>query len=732
MKIFPQNLPSSLDLNVIIEEIKEYCQSPGARQKLDALRPSADKGEILTELHETNEVLSLLISGDGFPSTEFESIQPSLDALRIKGNALEEKQFGNIRSACKSYENLFRYISNRKERLAYLYLLVAELPPDPEITEKIDQVLDERDIVRSNASPELSRIRTQLVKSRAAANRIFARALKKYRDKGYLADFDESVSENRRVLAIQSSYKNNVNGIFHGSSSKHSIVFIEPGETIEVNNEIALLIDSELQEIRRILRALTAEMRPKADHLRVLEQNLIKLDFNKAKALFGHSQECCLPEIVDKRELILKEAYNPVLKFFNSKKQKATIPLDITLDADQKIIVISGPNAGGKSIALKTIGLLQIMLQSGILIPVDPVSKLGLFDSLHGDIGDHQSIENELSTYSSKLEKMKHFLRYGNEATLLIIDEFGSGSDPELGSSMAQVFLMELHKRGVYGIFTTHYNAIKALAAETKGISNGAMLFNRKTFQPEYKLEVGNPGSSYTFEVAERIGLPKELIEEARNRTASKTLDIDNLLIQIQDEKLQIEKARERLRKELQKLRQLQGDQKVTIRKLEEKLEKQSRLNEENDRIMYWGQRFQKLVEGWMNQESKKDKKEIVSRFIGILNQRSGEVEKEETQNFSKAKQKRNAQLDKLKNEDVEIGDLVQVLDSGLKGTIAEVRKDKYTIVLGGNIRSVLARDQFIKAKAKLEPQPQRKKRKKSFSKGKQAPKKTNPGNKPS
>jgi DNA mismatch repair protein MutS2 len=576
---------------------------------------------------------------------------------------------------------------------------------------------DERAQVKSSSSSELSKIRAKLQKSRMAANRIFDRALKKYRDKGLIADFNESVSENRRVLAIQSSFKGQVNGILHGSSAKHSITYIEPGETVEINNEITFLQDEEKQEILGILRELSDLIRPEYTTLGDYEKKLTKLDFLKAKALFAHAEGCCLPQINNQSRIYLKEAYNPALKIVNRVKGKTTIPLILELNEASRILVISGPNAGGKSIALKTLGLLQLMLQSGFLVPVHPDSSFQLFQRLMGDIGDSQSIENELSTYSSKLEKMKYFLHKSDDQTLLLIDEFGSGSDPDLGSALAQVFLERLNSFKTFGILTTHYNAIKAIAASTEGILNGAMLFDRKTFNPEYKLEVGNPGSSYTFEVAEKSGIPSHLIKEARQRVGKSTLNVDRLLVQIQDEKLQLEKKRDRLNEELVSVKRLEAEKASTIEKLEEKLSKQSKLNEENDRIMYWGQRFQKLVDSWMDQQSQKDKKAVVARFVGMLNQRSGETEKEEKKELTKAGKRRKRVLEKLIEQPLQVGDKVKVLESKMEGTIQEIKGDRYKIVVGDAFSVNLSRDKIIPATAKLEAVPKARQRNKSFQK---------------
>ncbi len=678
------------------------------------LRPESSFGRVSHQLKTVDEILALYLAGENFPSTAFETIEKHARQLRTPGIVLEESAFAEIRSTCLAYQHLFSFCENRKPRLPVLFSDIENLPPEPEILDEINKILDERGEVRSHASPELARIRRELEQKRIQAARTFERALKKYRDKGWLADFDETIFEHRRVLAVQAGFKNQVSGIFHGSSSKGNVLYIEPGEAVESNNLLAQLKDEEKQEIRRILKTLGDKLRPHVPHLIYIEENLVHLDFVRAKALFAKSENCCLPQISDsQKEIILKEAYNPVLSILNKEKGKGTIPLDLQLDGNQRILVISGPNAGGKSIALKTLGLLTLMLQSGILVPVHPASRFFLFGKLFADIGDSQSIENELSTYSSKLQKMRHFLAEADENTLLLIDEFGSGSDPELGSALAQVFLEKLNSFKVFGIFTTHYNAIKALAANLPGVRNSAMLFNKRDLTPEYRLEIGNPGSSYTFEVAGQSGIPPHLIKEARGKTSENTLKVDKLLVELQDDKLQLEKKHSRLNSEISKLKKLQNEQQTTIKKLEEKLSKQSRQNEQNDRMIFWGQKFQKLVEGWREQSGKKDKKQVVGRFIAMLNQRGTETEKEEKKAFSKKQSQRDRKINELKKEDVKIGDSVKVLSNNLKGTVSQIKNDNYTIILGNNIATTLSREKFIPAKADVPEKPQRKKGKK-------------------
>ena len=705
MDLYPEDLLQALDFDLIRTTISKGCSSDEGKKLALALVPSSITSEVEPELRCTDELLAWLSSDYNLPSTQFEPVLDHARKLRTAGILLEEVQFSHIRSSLRSYQQLTDFFTKHRERFPETQLKLLAVPPLPEVIKAVDQVIDERAMVLSSASKDLGRIRDRLARSRASAARIFNRALKKYREKNLLADFDESISEDRRVLAIQSAYKSRISGIFHSSSNKGNVVFIEPSETVEINNEVAQLIDEERLEIRRILRSLAREIAPHSDGMIAIHHQLAWMDLLKAKAVFAHREECQIPVLnQEKPRIRLKEAYNPALKILNREKGKVTLPMDLELHSDQRLLVISGPNAGGKTIAMKTLGLLALMLQSGIPIPVHAESEMPFFRKILADIGDSQSIQNELSSYSSKLMKMKHFLQVADSHSLLLIDEFGSGSDPELGSALAQVFLERFTEYGVYGIFTTHYNAIKALAAELDGVINGAMLFDRERLTPEYKLEVGNPGSSYTYEVAGQSGIPAHLIEEARKKTSAKTLEVDELLVKLQEDKLRLEKQQKELSDELIKLRQLERDRKKAIQKLESKLDKQSRLNEENDRLLYWGQRFQKLVDSWVNQQGKKDKKQVVGRFIGMLNQRASEEKKETKRNEKKQQQKENRRLARQLKAEVAVGDQVKILETGLKGTITEVRKDRYLITIGNNISSQLSREQFVPVSPKTRP----------------------------
>jgi DNA mismatch repair protein MutS2 len=555
--------------------------------------------------------------------------------------------------------------------------------------------------VRSNASPELAKIRGNLGKKRTAADRIFYRSLKRYSELGVLGDFRESVHENKRVLAINAAYKGRVNGIFHGSSAKSSLYFVEPAEMIEINNEIALLEEEEKREIKRILVSLTAYVAQFRTPIQERAQLMVRLDFLHAKGRFAFDQQCHMPQLLPYPHLELEQAFNPVLRHYNKLKGRDVVPLSMQLNKEQRMLVISGPNAGGKSLTLKTAGLLAVMLQSGLLIPAHPRSKMGIFQNLFGDIGDSQSIENELSTYSSKLEKMKIFLQWADADTLLLIDEFGSGSDPDLGGAIAQVFLQKLNSYSAFGVLTTHYNGIKALAAQLSGVENGSMRFNKHTFEPEYVLQMGLPGSSYTFEVALRSGIPEPLIAAAQQRMEKRTLQLDNLLVAIQDEKNTLHAERTQLKTRMEEMEQLAKDHERHIKKLEEKVAKQTDLNETHSDQLKWGKRFGALIASYLKDPTPKTRKEVTTRFLRMLTEGAAEQTKAAATQTKKVNKKREAQLERLLSEPIKVGDAVKLLHSKQPGTVVEIRGDKY-VVSFGIMKSSVTRDKIILADRKF------------------------------
>ncbi|MCC5918379.1 MAG: hypothetical protein JJU02_13750 [Cryomorphaceae bacterium] len=715
--IYPSLFQQELEFSAVQEQLRPYCATEEAKALIGELRPEADWPTLSIELKRTDELLQLLERGETAPSVATGSMKKILHLLEIQNVVLDEKQIQQVRGLAETYENAFRYFFQRREICPRIYGEFAAHQPEPLIVKEIDQIIDERAEVRSNASKTLATIRRELATQRKQADRLFYKVARSLEAENMLADFRETVKENRRVLAILPTYKNRIKGIFHGSSAKQSVMFVEPAATIEINNSIAQLIDDERREIRKILQVLCRFLQGYLTPLRQFDTQLIAMDLLRAKAQWAVDSEALIPNIdPNNQHITCKDGYHPILRAHNRKLGKSTVPLNLELSPEKRLVVISGPNAGGKSIALKTIGLLSYMLQCGIPIPVHPESSWCVFLRIMGDIGDHQSIENELSTYSSRLKKMTRFLAEANEKTLLLIDEFGSGSDPDLGSSLAAVCLRKLHDAHCTGIVTTHFNNIKALAAELPGTVNAAMAFHRSTFRPLYTLNLGSPGSSYTFEVAESVGISPELIVLAKRGVNESVASINHLLVELQDEKQALQSATENLQSRVQQMQDNQRKQNVTIKKLEEKVEKQRRINQDMSDVLIWGKRFKQLSDAWIKNPTPENKRSIGGRFWKMMKERSSKSEAMEEEKDSAEKSKENKRLQRLLKMPIEVGDKVKIFESNLEGVVEEIKKDKYKVKMG-LMSSTVQRSQIIPVVKRKKPNSQDGNSKKSESK---------------
>ena len=699
MNTYPEDLFESIEFDLVKKAVSKRAVTERARARISELKPSSDYAVATRDLQEVHELLGLYLSDLGVPALASDDIKPFLLRLKIQGASLEGEDFLIIKNLIESFNRVYTFFKQHATRTPSMQDKLAHLQKNKSVPDEIDRVLDRRGVVKTSASSDLGKIRGALVKKRTAADRIFYRAVKKYQASGMLADIQETVHDNKRVLAIEGAYKGQVNGVFHGSSAKSSIFFVEPSETQEINNEISVLEEEEKREVTRVLRLLTTFVAAYRDDLRDYSTALYQIDFVNAKALYALDEEACLPRLVDKPSIHLIKAINPVLRSFNGPKGKPVVPLDLLLDSESRILVISGPNAGGKSITLKTVGLLQLMLQSGMLVTVHPDSTMGWFNGLMADIGDSQSIENELSTYSSKLTKMNHFLNAAYGKTLVLIDEFGSGSDPDLGSSMAQVFLKELNNSKTFGVMTTHYNSIKALASELPRVENGSMQFNSTDLSPEYILNQGVPGSSYTYEVAQKVGVSTELISQARSLLNESTVAVDRLLVGIQKEKNDLSKKRELLSARLEELEQMKAKQDHKIQLLEDKVRRQSAMNEQQNAMITWGKKFQNLVTEYGAQGSKKGKEEVVGRFKVYAGERASQTAEDSQKKKSKYQKQKEKAIKKLTSTPAKVGDRVKLIGSRQPGLLVEIKKDQYLLSIGA-LSTWVTRDKFIPAQS--------------------------------
>ncbi|MBA2761244.1 MAG: DNA mismatch repair protein MutS, partial [Segetibacter sp.] len=531
MKLFPESAAVQLEFDKIKALLVEHSKSEYAKSKAADLRIHTKKEFIDTELQQTHEFKSITLNNQYFPNDHILNLQKDLKLLSIPGATLNSEQFVQIRKLAVGIQSIFRWFDNER-RVAYpaITKVIENTYYEKVILELLDAVLDEFGNVKDNATEGLQKIRIGLFKKRNELRRVFERVVARLNKAGYAADIDESFSNGRRVVAVFSEFKRQIKGILHGESDTRKTAYIEPEETIELNNDIFSLGNEESKEVQRILRKLTADLLIYAELLKTYYDVVGEYDFIRAKAKLAIDMNGELPAVVDKAHIELVKAYHPLLYLYNLKSGKPTIPVDLTLNDKNRILVISGPNAGGKTVTMKTVGLLQIMVQSGLLLPVHPDSQMGIFKQLMIHIGDTQSLEFELSTYSSHLKNMKHFMDVANGKTLFFIDELGSGSDPNLGGAFAEVIMEELAHKHSSGIVTTHYLNLKVMANKVPGIINGAMAFDEQSLLPLYKLIIGKPGSSYTFAIAERIGLAKHLINKARNLVDEDHFSLDKLL----------------------------------------------------------------------------------------------------------------------------------------------------------------------------------------------------------
>ncbi|HWB26575.1 MAG TPA: MutS2/Smr-associated SH3 domain-containing protein [Chitinophagaceae bacterium] len=680
MKLYPESADVQLEFTKIKALLVEHCKSEHAKNKAENLRIHTRKEYIELELQQSNEFKLLLVQSQYFPNDYVLNISRELKLLSIPGASLGGDQFLLVRKLAESIEKIFRWFDNER-RLAYpaLAMVIKDTYFEKLVPELIDDVIDETGAVKDTASEDLQKIRMSLFRKRTELRRVFERVVAKLNKAGYTADIDESFSNGRRVVAVFSEHKRQVKGILHGESDSRKTAFIEPEETIQLNNDVYTLENDERKEVQRILRALTANLSVYSGLLHVWHQIVGEYDFIRAKAKLAVDVNGNYPNVVDKAIIDLKDAYHPLLYLYNKKTTKKTIPVNLTLDDKSRILVISGPNAGGKTVTMKTIGLNQMMMQSGLLVPVAVTSVMGIFKQLLIHIGDTQNLEFELSTYSSHLLHMKYFIENANGKTLFFIDELGSGSDPNLGGAFAEVIMEELARRHSFGIVTTHYLNLKVMANRTSGVINGAMAFDEVNLQPLYKLALGKPGSSYTFSIAERIGLPQPLIKRARALVDEDHFRLDKLLNRTEQDLQQLEKEKkelqhlvkenERLKKEMQHvLDKERHSQQVEL------LKHQNKVTEE--RINYLKDTERKLKQIVLEWRKSDNKDEIIKQVQNLL------FKKKETAVNNKLAKKAESKYRET-NTAIAVGVKVKMKKNHQVGEVKEIRGKRAVVQIG-------------------------------------------------
>lgn len=630
MKLFPESASVQLEFDKIKVLLIDHCKSEYAKKKAEDLRIHTKKDFIEIELQQAHEFKLLQLNDQYFPNDYVLNLSKDLKLLSIPGAVLISDQFVQIRKLTQSIQSIFRWF-DKERRTAYpaLTKVIADTYYEKAILEILDEILDEYGNVKDNATEELQKIRLGLFKKRNELRRVFEKVIARLNKSGYAADIEESFSNGRRVVAVFSEYKRQVKGILHGESDTRKTAYIEPEETIELNNDIYSLENEENREVQRILRKLTSDLSVYADLLKTYHSIIGEYDFIRGKAKLAIDMNGEYPLLRDAAHIELVNAYHPLLYLYNKRSGKSTIPLSITLNDKNRILVISGPNAGGKTVTLKTVGLLQIMLQSGLLVPVSPTSQMGIFKQLMIHIGDTQSLEFELSTYSSHLKNMKHFMEVANGKTLFFIDELGSGSDPNLGGAFAEVIMEELAHKHSFGIVTTHYLNLKVMANKVTGIINGAMAFDEQNLLPLYKLIIGKPGSSYTFSIAERIGLAPYLINKARKLVDEDHFSLDKLLNRTEQDLRDVERKEQELQKMLKENERLKKEMTKVMdrerhRQEVEILKQQNVITEE--RINYLKDMERKLKQIVLEWRKAEDKTEPMKQMHNLLFKKKDQI----------------------------------------------------------------------------------------------------------
>ncbi|MEY3542236.1 MAG: hypothetical protein RLZZ204_1048 [Bacteroidota bacterium] len=683
MRLYPESAYIQLEFDKVRALLVELTRTAYGKQKAETLRIHTKKQFIDQELRQSYQYLQLLSSGQTFQHDQVFNLSKELKLLSIPGAVLTGEIFILFRNLAENIKGIFRWFDDeRMYNFNSLFDVIKVTHFEKSITEEINRVIGEDARVVDTASDDLARIRMALYRKRNEQRRSFEKILNKMQKAGYTADIEESFLNGRRVLAVYAEHKRIVKGILHGESDTRRTSFIEPEETIEVNNEIFSLENDERDEEYLILKELTARLSFQSPLLKQYMEVLGEFDFIRAKAKLALQMDAHLPQVVDSSGIKLVKAYHPLLLLYNKKLNKPVIPLDLVLDERNRILLISGPNAGGKTVCLKTTGLLQMMVQSGLLVPAHPESSFGIYKQLMIHIGDTQSIEFELSTYSSHLKNMKHFMEDANGRTLFFIDELGSGSDPNLGGAFAEVFLEQLIKRHAFGIVTTHYLNLKVMASKTPGIINGAMAFDEKSLLPMYRLNVGKPGSSYTFAIAERIGLSKELIDRAKELVDENHFTLDKLLNRTEQDLRKLENRE----KDLQKLvKENEALKKTLTQQIDrerhaqqvELLKHQNKVSEE--KLVYlkdMERKLKQIVNDWRRFTTDQDKKMLMKNLHALLFDQKEKQVKEKVKTKLDSKYREIGGIPK-------VGDLVLMKQNSKVGTLAEIRGKKAIVNLG-------------------------------------------------
>ena len=703
MQFLPKDLLEKLEFDKLSAIAAGYCYGALGIHRIQTLQFFTDKPTVVQKLDETLEFTQASANNEPIPMRSYKAIGEDLKMLEIEDFVLSEESLGRINQMLIASHQLNHFFTDeRKELYPTLFNRIQAIEFEPALIEAIERVIDDQNQIKPDASPALAKIRKKVGNKQRELDKIFKGLIGTYRSNGWLTDNIESFRNGRRVLSVPSEHKRKIRGIIHDESTTGKTAFIEPEQVIDVNNDIFDLVTEEKKEIYRILKELSAILRPFIENLETYQDLIAYFDEIHAKATLAQTMNGIKPKVFGKPKMGIKGAVHPLLYLKNKEQEKVTVPFDLSLNPPNRILVLSGPNAGGKSISMKTVGLIQLMLQSGMLVPVEEDSEMGIFKKIFADIGDQQSIEDDLSTYSSRLANMKAFLDAADKDSLVLIDEFGSGTDPKIGGSIAEAILKKMNDQKVFGFITTHYSNLKIFAFKTRGLVNASMLFNKEELSPTYQLKVGKPGSSYAFEIAQKSGLSKEILNYAKHKTGKNEKAVDQLLIDLQREKQELEDKLEKLSDKQGTLDKLISSYESMHKDLEyrRKRIKLSAKEVELQRAASENQEMEELIRKLKEEKNlekakqiAKQKKETRQKLMDALTEMKEEVYQEPQASG--------------KTTPIQAGDFVKIRTGGAAGQVESVEK-KHAIVQMGFMRMKLPLQDLVHANEPLNVKTQK------------------------
>ena len=683
MRYFNEQLVTDLEFQEIRNVLSSFAKQPTAAAALLELSPYGNFDLWKWTLEITHELKTLLQNEIAIPALDFKEFGEELKLLRVNDAVLAEESFAKILQGIR----IIGLLKNIPEEIRFSVPRLNELIQSCEYTDEIEieilKIFDAKWLVRDEASHELSVIRQEIVSTRREISKNFMRVMKDCQGKGFLGDTGESYLLDRRVLSVLSAYKRKVPGNVLGTSKTGVLTYIEPGVNTLLNSQLEMLFGDERAEIRKILQRLTRYLSGHAVMLKSVLDTLLQLYNIQARVRLAILMNAQKVQFVSEPTVKLSKAFHPLLLLKNAERGKKTIPQSLELNAQQRMMVISGPNAGGKSITLKTVGLIQLMWECALLVPADESSVLSRFDCILTDIGDNQSIENQLSTYSYRLKRMKFFLDSANRRSLILLDEFGTGSDPELGGALAEVFFEELYARKSFGVITTHFSPIKIKASQLRNAVNGCMLFNTETLEPTYILSVGEPGSSFTFEVAKMNGIPEDLLDRAKKKLSKQKIEMDGLLSDLQRQKSELEQGISEANKREVSARKEEQSFQSKLEKLQDKLDKQHVTSERNNKYIILGKKADQLVEKFNLRAKNKDVLEELKKFVAVEKTTRDEArKKKKVQTESKVKTEKKEKVIQDRKKMIP-GATVRLEKTQQVGEILEVIGETATVAFG-------------------------------------------------